>query len=79
MNCYMIFASKILHKSIFQNMSFGFYHPTLMDLVLHLQAPLLVGCDIRNMTAETFEIISNQEVIAVNQGKVIYYCSLSFL
>ncbi|XP_044462263.1 alpha-galactosidase 3 [Mangifera indica] len=32
-----------------------------------MKAPLLVGCDIRNMTAETFEIISNQEVIAVNQ------------
>jgi len=33
-----------------------------------LQAPLLIGCDVRNMTAETFEILSNKEVIAVNQG-----------
>ncbi|KAL2526795.1 Alpha-galactosidase 3 [Abeliophyllum distichum] len=32
-----------------------------------MKAPLLVGCDVRNMTAETFEIISNEEVIAVNQ------------
>ncbi|KAL2555848.1 Alpha-galactosidase 3 [Forsythia ovata] len=32
-----------------------------------MKAPLLVGCDIRNMTTETFEILSNEEVIAVNQ------------
>ncbi|KAL3834764.1 hypothetical protein ACJIZ3_009500 [Penstemon smallii] len=32
-----------------------------------MKSPLLVGCDVRNMTAETFEIISNEEVIAVNQ------------
>lgn len=31
------------------------------------KAPLLIGCDVRNMTKETFEIISNKEVIAVNQ------------
>lgn len=35
-----------------------------------LQAPLLIGCDVRNMTAETFEILSNKEVIAVNQGEL---------
>ncbi|KAI3458452.1 hypothetical protein Pfo_015115 [Paulownia fortunei] len=32
-----------------------------------MKAPLLVGCDIRNMTAETYEILTNEEVIAVNQ------------
>ncbi|KAA8533984.1 hypothetical protein F0562_031501 [Nyssa sinensis] len=32
-----------------------------------MKAPLLIGCDVRNMTAETLEIISNKEVIAVNQ------------
>lgn len=32
-----------------------------------MKAPLLVGCDVRNMTSETFEILSNKEVIAVNQ------------
>ncbi|KAK7287088.1 hypothetical protein RIF29_00121 [Crotalaria pallida] len=31
------------------------------------KAPLLLGCDIRNMTKETVEIITNKEVIAVNQ------------
>ena len=33
-----------------------------------LQAPLLLGCDLRNLTKETKEIITNTEVIAVNQG-----------
>lgn len=32
-----------------------------------MKAPLLVGCDVRNMTKETLEILSNKEVIAVNQ------------
>ncbi|CAA2978798.1 alpha-galactosidase 3-like [Olea europaea var. sylvestris] len=32
-----------------------------------MKAPLLIGCDVRNMTSETFEIISNEEIIAVNQ------------
>ncbi|KAI8008551.1 Alpha-galactosidase 3 [Camellia lanceoleosa] len=32
-----------------------------------MKAPLLIGCDVRNMTAETFKLLSNKEVIAVNQ------------
>ncbi|KAL6657194.1 hypothetical protein ACP70R_004974 [Stipagrostis hirtigluma subsp. patula] len=32
-----------------------------------MKAPLLVGCDVRNMTSETLEILSNKEVIQVNQ------------
>ncbi|KAF3433286.1 hypothetical protein FNV43_RR24388 [Rhamnella rubrinervis] len=32
-----------------------------------MKAPLLIGCDVRNMTTETSEILSNKEVIAVNQ------------
>ncbi|KAF8009638.1 hypothetical protein BT93_J0600 [Corymbia citriodora subsp. variegata] len=31
------------------------------------KAPLLLGCDIRNLDNDTMEIISNKEVIAVNQ------------
>uniref|UniRef100_A0A803MNN7 Alpha-galactosidase n=1 Tax=Chenopodium quinoa TaxID=63459 RepID=A0A803MNN7_CHEQI len=31
------------------------------------KAPLLIGCDVRNMTKETMEIVGNKEVIAVNQ------------
>ena len=32
------------------------------------EAPLLIGCDVRNMTSETVKILSNKEVIQVNQG-----------
>ncbi|XP_058007905.1 alpha-galactosidase 3 isoform X2 [Hevea brasiliensis] len=32
-----------------------------------MKAPLLIGCDVRNMTAETYEILTNEEVIAINQ------------
>lgn len=32
-----------------------------------IKAPLLVGCDVRNMSNETFRILTNSEVIAVNQ------------
>uniref|UniRef100_A0A1D1XFL4 Alpha-galactosidase n=1 Tax=Anthurium amnicola TaxID=1678845 RepID=A0A1D1XFL4_9ARAE len=31
------------------------------------KAPLLIGCDVRNITKETMEILANEEVIAVNQ------------
>ncbi|KAL4576669.1 hypothetical protein LXL04_012767 [Taraxacum kok-saghyz] len=34
------------------------------------KAPLLVGCDVRSMSKETHEILSNKEVIAVNQDKL---------
>lgn len=35
------------------------------------QAPLIIGCDIRTMDNDTYEILSNEDVIAVNQGKLI--------
>lgn len=31
-----------------------------------LKAPLLIGCDISNMSPETVNILTNKEVIAVN-------------
>jgi len=34
------------------------------------KAPLIIGCDIINMSDETFEILSNEEVIAVNQDEL---------
>ncbi|KAK9282739.1 hypothetical protein L1049_010959 [Liquidambar formosana] len=34
------------------------------------KAPLLLGCDIRSMDNETFQLISNKEVIVVNQDKL---------
>ncbi|GLJ35358.1 hypothetical protein SUGI_0711200 [Cryptomeria japonica] len=35
-----------------------------------MKAPLLVGCDIRSMSSETLEILSNEEVINVNQDSL---------
>ncbi|KAK4769207.1 hypothetical protein SAY86_027357 [Trapa natans] len=35
-----------------------------------VKAPLLIGCDVRNMTAETYELLANKEVIAVNQDSL---------
>lgn len=34
------------------------------------KAPLIIGCDLRSMSRETKEILSNAEVIAVNQDKL---------
>ena len=34
------------------------------------KAPLLIGCDITNMTQETLDILTNPEVIAINQDKL---------
>lgn len=34
------------------------------------KAPLLIGCDVRNMTKETMKILSNREVIDVNQDSL---------
>ncbi|KAH9321020.1 hypothetical protein KI387_015659, partial [Taxus chinensis] len=33
-------------------------------------APLLIGCDIRSTSSETLEILSNEEVINVNQDSL---------
>lgn len=35
-----------------------------------MKAPLLIGCDVRNLTTETYELLSNKEVIAVNQDRL---------
>ncbi|XP_058097778.1 alpha-galactosidase 1-like isoform X3 [Magnolia sinica] len=34
------------------------------------KAPLLIGCDVRNMTKETMAIIGNKEVIEINQDSL---------
>ena len=34
-----------------------------------MQAPLLIGCDVRSMSLVTVKILSNEDVIAVNQGE----------
>ena len=35
-----------------------------------MKSPLLIGCDVRDMSDDTFQILTNQEVIAVNQDKL---------
>ncbi|GMG98945.1 hypothetical protein Nepgr_000785 [Nepenthes gracilis] len=35
-----------------------------------VKAPLLIGCDVRSMDNTTLELLSNEEVIAVNQDKL---------
>lgn len=35
-----------------------------------MKAPLLIGCNVANMSADTMEILGNKEVIAVNQDKL---------
>ena len=34
----------------------------------------MIGCDVRSMDSSTLELLSNKEVIAVNQGKNISLC-----
>ncbi|KAL4569996.1 hypothetical protein LXL04_025645 [Taraxacum kok-saghyz] len=34
------------------------------------KAPLLIGCDVRDVSKETFNILTNREVIAVNQDRL---------
>jgi len=40
---------------------------THMSLWCLMKAPLLIGCDVSNMSADTLRILTNSEVIAVNQ------------
>jgi alpha-galactosidase len=47
-----------------------------------MKAPLIIGCDIQNMSAETTNILLNSEVIAINQdslGHQGYVVSQSYL
>ncbi len=45
-------------------------YQTQMSMWCILAAPLMIGCDIRNMTDDTKRILSNPEVIAVDQDKL---------
>lgn len=35
-----------------------------------LKAPLLIGCDVNNLDAATLALLSNEEIIALNQDKL---------
>jgi len=43
-----------------------------MSLWAISKAPLIIGCDMRNISAETREILLNKEVIAINQDRLGY-------
>jgi alpha-galactosidase len=45
-------------------------YKTHMSLWAMLAAPLLAGNDLRQLTSETLAILTNREVIAVNQDKL---------
>jgi alpha-galactosidase len=47
-------------------MTFNEYR-THMSLWSIAKAPLLIGCDVRNISQQTLEILTNSEVIAINQ------------
>jgi hypothetical protein len=36
---------------------------------VRVQASLIIDCDVRNMPQETYDILANKEVIAVNLGE----------
>ena len=42
-------------------------YETHFSLWCLIKAPLLIGCDVRNMSNDTFRILTNPEVIAINQ------------
>ena len=54
----------------------GNRHMTYVEYQTHFslwaisKAPLLIGCDLTSMSNETFEILSNKEVIEINQDKL---------
>jgi len=50
-------------------MTFNEYR-THMSLWAIAKAPLLIGCDLRNISTETLEILTNSEVIAINQDSL---------
>lgn len=45
-------------------------YETHFSLWALMKAPLLIGCDIRTMSKETIRILTNHEVIAINQDKL---------
>jgi len=45
-------------------------YTTHFSLWVLMKAPLLIGCDIRNLSSEYYNILANQEVIAVSQDPI---------
>lgn len=45
-------------------------YETHFSLWCLMKAPLLIGCDIRNMSSDTVRILTNHELIAINQDRL---------
>ena len=45
-------------------------YETHFSLWCLMKAPLLIGCDVRNIDSESLRILTNPEVIAINQDKM---------
>ena len=45
-------------------------YETHFSLWCLMKAPLLIGCDVSNMSSDTLRILTNTEVIAINQDKM---------
>ena len=45
-------------------------YETHFSLWCLMKAPLLIGCDVKNMNSDTLRILTNHELIAINQDKL---------
>ena len=45
-------------------------YETHFSLWCLMKAPLLIGCDVRNISSDTLRILTNHELIAINQDKL---------
>lgn len=45
-------------------------YETHFSLWCLMKAPLLIGCDVRNLSSDTLRILTNHELIAINQDKL---------
>ena len=45
-------------------------YETHFSLWCLMKAPLLIGCDVRNMSSDTVRILTNHELIAINQDRL---------
>ena len=55
----------------------GYRSPRALQHVVPLRAPLIAGNDIRDMTPATREILTNKELIAVDQDALAFRVRVS--
>ena len=68
---FSLWALMKVRKVICKSHSFCIYTITMYIIFSeHYKAPLLIGCDIRSISDDALRILTNDEVIAVNQDKL---------